>query len=127
MRTNDLRKLIVEKLTAIKTEYNLKEVYFFEADDKKMYPHLVVNLGGVDIGDFFRKDYTVEIDIYTRNNPKLSANVGDAIEDIFCNSNAPNETILPTFFLQTRLKVDDQDKDITHEVIRLQCQLYDNK
>lgn len=124
MRTNDLRKAIRERLETIKEEYEIQEIYFDLADDDALFPHLVVDFSGDDLSDFNRKDYTIDVDIYTKN-MVLLFDISDAIEDLFCNFNDPSETILPTFFLVSKIFVDDEDKTIKHGVVRMEAQLYD--
>lgn len=126
MRTNDLRKAVKAIIKPLMPTYGVKNIYFRRAKRNAIYPHIVITMPTTDLSDFFRKDYVVDIDIYTRDED-LALNIADDIEDVFNNLNAPEDSILPTFFVQTKIQVEDQDETITHEVVRLQCQLYDNK
>lgn len=126
MRTNDLREVVRDRLETIKPRFGINNIYYKEAEKDALYPHLVFSYAGDDISDFFRKDYIVDIDVWTKDQ-MLTTNIADEIEDLFCNFNNPKESILPTFFLQTKQFIDDPDKTICHEVVRLQCQLYDNE
>lgn len=126
MRTNELRKAVIEDLEQVKAEYGIKEIYYKEADEHKVYPHLVINFRPVDTSDFFRSDYIVDVDVYSKDE-FLTLDISDAVEEVFCNNNDPRETILPTFFLQTKQPVDDPDKSIHHVVVRMQSQLYKNE
>lgn len=126
MRTNELRRAVIEKLEVLKPKYGIKEIYFERANDGALFPHLVVTFSGDNISDFYRKDYTVDVDVYTKKQAD-AIDIGDDIEDIFCNLNSPNDDILPTFFMQAKIFLDDSDKTIVHEVLRMQCQLYDNE
>ena len=125
MRTNELRAQLTDVLAPLKNAFKLKEVAYRHAEDTKMFPHVTWEIVAVDVTDMNRRDYTVDIDIYTEDDQVTAMDIADAVEDLFNNANMPEDPILPTYFLITRQSVEDTDKHIKHEVIRVQAQLYE--
>lgn len=120
-RTNDLKKLIQTKL---KTKYD--NVFFEQGQQSKMFPSVVYNLRSVDLGDLSRKDYILEIDVWTKGESTYAIdNMTDIICDLLQAENLPQTTILPVFYLIDSRAIIDEDKEINHRLIRFQVQLYD--
>lgn len=119
MRTNELRKLIRTMLLPI-----CSNVYYRLADEKALYPHIVFEFRRLDLGDLSRQDYTVEIDVWDKNVSNIE-DMCDNIERIFNNNNKPQESILPTFFIESRDSIEDEDKTIQHRLIKVSCQNYE--
>lgn len=125
MRTNTLRALLERELKAIGDGYGAP-VSYKEAYDRDMYPHIVYDLTGSDLTDLTRKDYTLDVNIWTKNDPVILQDIADDVEDLLCNRNDPQDEILPTFFTVTRAELDDPDKSVGHIVIRAEVQMYDH-
>lgn len=120
-RTNDLKKLIT---TQLKTKYD--NVFFGQGQQAKMFPSVVFNLRSVDLGDLSRKDYILEIDVWTKGESTYAIdNMTDIICDLLQAENLPQTTILPVFYLIDSRAILDEDKEINHRLIRFQVQLYD--
>lgn len=86
-------------------------VYYERADENAMFPHVVFAVDRVDELDIHRHDYTIVIDVWCKDEAATQAeNMADAIEDAFNANNLPQDTILPTFFLESRMTVMDEDK-----------------
>lgn len=120
-RTNDLKKLIQ---TQLKTKYD--NVFFKQGQQSKMFPSVVYNLRSVDLGDLSRKDYILEIDVWTKGESTYAIdNMTDIICDLLQAENLPQTTILPVFYLIDSRAILDEDKEINHRLIRFQVQLYD--
>lgn len=122
-KTNDLRKLVQSKLKTV-----CEKVYFEIADEKEMYPHCVFSFRNIDTSDtaFARGDITMTIDVWDKN--KHADNIEDmcdSIENLFNAQNMPQTSILPTFFLMSRITVIDDDKTIRHRVINVLIQNYE--
>lgn len=120
MRTNDLRKLVQSRLKSI-----CSKVYYKVADEDAVYPHIVFNIKSVDLGDLSRHDYSIDIDIWDKDDPYNAEELADKTEDLFDCENIPQDTILPTFFLDNRTTVTDDDKSINHIIIRVIAQNYE--
>ncbi len=120
-RTNDLKKLIQ---TMLKTKFN--NVFFERGQQDKMYPSAVFSLRSVDLGDLARKDYILEVDVWTKGESTYTANnMTDTVCDLLQAENLPQTTILPVFYLIDSRSILDEDKEINHRLIRFQVQLYD--
>lgn len=119
-KTNELRKLVYSKLK------KAGEVFYGQADDKKMYPHIVFTISSVDFGNWNRDDAVVDIDIWDKGTSAIKIeDMADEIESMFRCCNEPQESILPTFFLIDRKSVPDEDKKIMHRLMRVQVQNYE--
>lgn len=120
-KTNELRKLIVESLKPI-----CDKVFYENADDENMYPHVVYSFNPVDLGDLFRDDLILNIDVWDKaESASRVEDICDSIESIFNAENLPQEKILPTFFRISRTPVKDEDKTIRHRLLRFQIQNYE--
>lgn len=122
-RTNDLRKLIQSELKKV-----CGRVYYKIADEDALYPHIVFKIKSINTGDLSRSDYELQIDLWDNKSHEYEMlNLADEVEDLLKTANLPNETILPTFYTNSRLNVDDEDKAIRHIQISMQVQLYERK
>lgn len=122
--TNDLRLVIQNRLNSIKTEYGLTEVSYRVATNDQIFPHIVYDFTTITPTDMGREDFLLDVHIWTKDQ-YAAFNIMDACRDLFMFWNAPNESILPTFFEMSAGSVDDPDKSIVHLVLRLQVQVYE--
>ena len=122
--TNDLRLVIQNRLNSIKTEYGLTEVSYRVAMNDQIFPHIVYDFTTITPTDMGREDFLLDVHIWTKDQ-YAAFNIMDACRDLFMFWNAPNESILPTFFEMSAGSVDDPDKSIVHLVLRLQVQVYE--
>lgn len=122
-RTNNLRELMYSMLKVV-----CDRVYYEVADKDALYPHVVFTVDTIDNNDIYRKDYSVDIDIWD-NSAKafLVEELADKIEDMFNNANKPQDKILPTFYLIDRKMVTDENKKIRHRLIRVLVQNYEKE
>lgn len=119
-RTNDLKKLIQEKLKTVTSD-----VYFQQARDNALYPHIVFNFRDISLGDLSRQDYVLEVDVWDKGTlTETVDSLADAVEDLLHTENLPQENVLPTFYKIDRKSIIDSDKDIKHRLIRFQIQNY---
>lgn len=119
-RTNDLKKLIQEKLLTL-----TPNVYHKQARDDALYPHIVFTLKEIDLGDISRQDYILEVDVWDKGTSTTRVDdLADSVEDLFHTENLPQENILPTFYKINRRDISDPDKSIEHRLIRFQIQNY---
>ena len=119
-RTNDLKKLIQTKLKTLTTN-----VFFEQATDDVLYPHVVFGFREIDLGDLARQDYVLEIDVWDKGTSTTNVDeLSDKIEDLLQAQNLPQTNILPTFYKIDRKSLPDSDKSIKHRLIRFQIQNY---
>ena len=119
-RTNDLKKLVQEKLKTLTTN-----VYFETAADNALYPHVVFSFREINLGDLSRQDYTLEVDVWSKGTNTTSIDeLADKVEDLLHTQNLPQTNILPTFYKVDRKSILDSDKSIKHRLIRFQIQNY---
>lgn len=119
-RTNELKKLIQAKLKTLTTD-----VYFEQARDNALYPHIVFNFKNIDLGDIWRQDYVLEIDVWDKGTMTDRVDeLADMVEDLLHTENLPQTGVLPTFYKIDRKAIDDPDKTIKHRLIKFQIQNY---
>ncbi len=129
-RTNKLRKLVKLVLSNehfIQT-YGVKGVWFEIADEENMYPHITFQFDQINTGDLYRHDLSLIIDLYDKGTSALVVEqMADDVEDMFNAKNLPQEAILPTFYLERRNVVMDEDKMIRHRQIEIIVQNYEEE
>ena len=119
-RTNDLKKLITQKLKTL-----TNNVFYEQATDNALFPHLVFSFRTIDLGDLSRQDYILEVDVWDKGTSTVQVDeLSDQVEDLLHTENLPQENILPTFYTIDRKSILDSDKSIKHRLIRFQIQNY---
>ena len=120
-KTAELRKLVKEQLQTIQGE-----TYHREASNDASFPYKTFTLQSVTFTDA-RDDFDLCVDIWHRGDWKVVEEIADQIEELFRNTNLPQETILPTFFRENRYNLDDPDKTLKHIQLRFIVQLYETE
>lgn len=122
--TNELRKLIRELMDS--GEF---AVYYQLASDNAMFPHAIINLESISMmdNDNNRFDYQLFIDIYNRNDVFEIENITDTIISKLNALNSPKNNIFPTFYLESRRSIIDEDKSINHRQLMFVVQTYERK
>lgn len=95
------------------------------ASNAAAYPYKVFSFGKTRYSD--SRDVEICIDLYDRNGGDRLCAIADEIERIFDDLNAPQDGILPTFFLDDRYPVEENDKELEHIQMRIQTNLYDKE
>ena len=115
---NKLLKLIRESL---RTQHD--RVYHENAPEDAKYPYIVFNI--FDGIKTHRDDLILTIDIWDRNDSSMEIeDLTDKIDDFLHEKNLPNEFVLPTFYREQRLKVEDPDKKLKRRQLRFSIQTY---
>lgn len=121
MRTNDLKYLVQSKLKTLTAN-----VYFEIANEKALYPHIVFNFRRIDLGDLWRQDYILEVDIWDKRDSSLQVDdLADQVENLLQAENLPQDNVLPTFYLIDRQNIPDENKEIKHQRVQFQIQNYE--
>jgi hypothetical protein len=121
MRTNDLKYLVQSKLETLTAN-----VYHEIANEKKLYPHIVFEFRRIDLGDLWRQDYILEVDIWDKQDSSQRVdNLADQVENLLQAENLPQTNVLPTFYLIDRQNIPDEDKEIKHRRVQFQIQNYE--
>lgn len=118
-KTNDLRKLIQELL-----EKTTAQVYYKKADRDAIYPHIVHVIDRTSRVAEHRDDVSVTVDVWAKSEGR-AIELADLVEEEFDRKNLPQETILPTFFFETRNNVKDEDDSISHIQLVFNVQNYE--
>lgn len=118
-KTNALRKTIQSKISAI------IKCYYRYADEKEEYPYAVYDFESIDLGDIYRDDLILVIDIWGKgNDTAVLEDIADKLETVFNAANLPGEEILPTFYRVGRKPIDDEDKTLIRRQLKFQIQNY---
>lgn len=122
-KTADLRKLVVTLLNQ-----TTGKTYYMIAPDDAEFPYKVFTLTSIDLNDMSRDDYIVEVDVWDYSvDPKTVDEICDNIDSLLNGKNAPEDTILPTFFRSSRGVIEDEDKNIKHVRMNFNVQMYENE
>ena len=120
-KTTDLRKVITTELNKAQGS-----TYYRRAPDNASFPYKVFTLQNVSLGDLSRDDFSLVVDVWDRAaDPKTAERIADRIEAILNAVNLPQNTIFPTFFRDSRLVIDDDDKDIQRIQLSFLIQMYE--
>ena len=124
-KTNDLRKLVQTKLASV-SGLTASTTFYMYADSPVMYPHATFTVDSVDLGDLSRQDYTVDVDLWDKGPSAYRVEeLADLVEAKFTKQNLPQTGILPTFYLESRRTILDEDKSIRHVRVSMICQNYE--
>lgn len=123
MKTNELRDLMRSLIRTVALKYDA-EVGYRQVSRSEMFPHIVFDFVSVEHPDFFRSDYTVDVEVFTKDQMQ-AIEIADEIEERFRMWNTPDDNILPTIYNEGRQMVEDPDRTIRRELIRLSVHSYD--
>ncbi len=116
---NSLLKIVKNHL---KTKHD--RVYHEEAPNNAKYPYIVFEITQ-GLKNSMRDDLILMVDIWDRNKDTMPIeDLTDTIDKLFHEANLPSENVLPTFYRETRLKVDDPDKTLKRRQLRFAIHTY---
>lgn len=123
-RSDELRAVISPLLSDIP---GVKAVFYERATQDHIYPHIVYVFKRPSVPEMNRNDYQIDIDVWDRDAESATVveTICDSIENIFNGANLPNDKLLPTFWLESRVTVEDGDKTIRHRNIKVSVQFYE--
>lgn len=118
-KTLELRKLIKDILLDLEVE-----VFFDDSTDKAKYPYIVYSFESTNFSNN-RDDIILAIDIWDRNESTRNVEVlADGVEALFNFENKPTNKILPTFYLEGRYSLKDEDKKLKRRQIKISIKNY---
>lgn len=119
-KTLELRKVIQSNLSSV-----AERVYFEIAPAKATFPYIVYDLSSTNYGNSPRDDVMLIIDIWDKSSDtSVIERLTDTIETLLNNLNNPTPTVLPTFYLENRQSIQDEDKSIKRRQLRFEVQNY---
>lgn len=119
-KTIELRKVIQSIL-----ETTQKNVFYENADKNSNYPYIVYELESVNFGYTHRNDVILTIDIWDKNSDSTRIEtLADDVEMLLDFNNCPNNNVLPTFYVDYRASISDEDKNIRRRQIKATIQNY---
>lgn len=127
-KTAVLRKLIKSLLDTVDGK-----TYHRNADDDAHFPYKTFNISPIIHNESGRDDISLTVDIFDKGiDPKTVEAIADNIERLFCNTNYPYSlgvgsktiNIYPSFFLDTRLNLNENDDLIQHIRMQITIQNY---
>ena len=119
-KTIELRKLIVKLLKEVN-----KSVFYENANDKAKYPCIVYNLDKINTVNYPRNDIILTIDVWDRSNSTVTVEtLTDNIEDVLNMLNKPSKNLFPTFYLEDRMSIDDEDPLIRRRQLKFKIENY---
>ena len=119
-KTIELRKLIVKLLKEVN-----KSVFYENASDKAEYPYIVYNLDNINTVNYPRNDIILTIDVWDRSNSTVTVEtLTDNIEDVLNMLNKPSKNLFPTFYLEDRMSIDDEDPLIRRRQLKFKIENY---
>ena len=121
-KTAALRRLVAEQLQAVPGQ-----TYHRNAAPDAAYPYKTYEVS-VSFPDSCQVNCELTVDIWNRGPDwKAVEEIADQIEEIFNDANLPQDTILPTFFRESRTPVADPDKALQHIQQRFFVHLYEKE
>lgn len=123
-KTVELRKVITTLLKQVKHINN--QVYFENASSTAAYPYIVYNINSIDLNSYPRNDVVLTVDVWDNNsNTSIIEDVADDVEAKLNMVNYPTATVLPTFYLNIRNSIIDEDKTIKRRQLKFIIQNYE--
>ncbi len=119
-KTIELRKVVTKLLKEVN-----KQVYYESATDKATYPYIVYNFDTVNLDNYPRDDIFLTIDVWDQgeNSTKIET-LADNIESALNMENKPSDKVLPTFYLDDRRSISDEDETIRRRQLKFTIQNY---
>lgn len=122
-KTQELKKTIKTLLDEVEGE-----TYQKHAPDDAGFPYKVFQIESIDLGDIYRDDFVLEINVWDKNeSTEMVDNITDEIEEMLNALNHPTPENLPTFYRISRKEIDDPDKSLKRNLIKFQVQNYERE
>lgn len=124
--SNEIRKHIKSMLTELTADLRPKGIYYQLAEENCPFPYVVFDLDNVGtlMNDMNKRNYTLIIDIFTRDTAYAAEDTFDRIADAMNGVNYVLDSCIISLFYQTGGRVEEKDKYIVHRQIRVEVQVY---
>lgn len=89
------------------------KVYDSEAEKDAKYPYIIYNFRKINLGFSSRNDFVLEINVWDEllNYSRVNM-IADKIQNLLSDLNNPDDKVLTTYYLESREKVEDENKKI---------------
>lgn len=119
-KTIEIRKVIKKLL-----KESHERIFYENASDKAPFPYIVFNIESINFDNEGRDDLILTIDIWDKNKDSTAIEIlADNVEDTLDFRNNPTETVLPTFYKESRRSLSDEDKSIRRRQLTFLIQNY---
>lgn len=119
-KTIELRKVVTKLLKEVNNQ-----VYYESATDEAIYPYIVYNFDTVNLDNYPRDDIFLTIDVWDQGeNSTEIETLADNIESALNMENKPSDKVLPTFYLDDRRSISDEDETIRRRQLKFTIQNY---
>ena len=119
-KTIELRKVVTKLLKEVNNQ-----VYYETATDKAKYPYIVYNFDTVNLNNYPRDDIFLTIDVWNQGETSITVEtLADNIEEALNMENKPDINVLPTFYLEDRRSIADEDETIRRRQLKFTIQNY---
>lgn len=119
-KTIELRKVVTKLLKEVN-----KQVYYESATDKSTFPYIVYNFNTVNLNTYPRDNIFLTIDVWDQGETSTTIEtLADNIEEALNMKNKPSDKVLPTFYLEDRRSISDEDETIRRRQLKFAIQNY---
>lgn len=119
-KTIELRKVITNLLKQVNSN-----IYYEEAKSNAEFPYIVYELTSVNLNNYPRDDIFLIIDVWDKNKSTQTVEIlADKVEKTLNMINNPTNAVLPTFYLNDRMSIRDEDKSIKRRQLKFIIQNY---
>lgn len=119
-KTIELRKVVKSLLNEVSNN-----VFYEEASSKATFPYLVYEFETVNLNNYPRDDIFMTVDVWDKAEDTIIVEtLADNIEKALNFTNNPTKYVLPTFYLESRMSLRDDDKQIRRRQLKFTIQNY---
>ncbi|MGL5085313.1 MAG: tail completion protein gp17 [Clostridium sp.] len=119
-KTIELRKVVKSLLKEVNNN-----VFYEEASSNATFPYLVYEFETVNLNNYPRDDIFMTVDVWDKAEDTITVEtLADNIEKALNFTNNPTKNVLPTFYLESRMSLRDEDKQIRRRQLKFTIQNY---
>lgn len=119
-KTIELRRVITTLLKQVNSN-----IFYEEATSKATFPYIIYELKTINLNNYPRDDVFLTIDVWDKDKTTNTVEtIADNIEKVLNTKNNPTNLVLPTFYLNDRNSIRDENKDIKRRQLKFTIQNY---